>query len=237
MDYEFLVIAKWLQGWLRDNFGKSADYVPNAVSEKLFYPDKPLKPKGKRLRVLLEGPIDVPFKGMQDAFAAVKGLDCEVWCVSSLGRPKLGWKCDRFFHRVPFGEMRRIYSSCDVLLKMSRVEGFGLPPLEMMACGGAVVAGKVTGYDEYIVDGHNALVVEQGDVAEARGCLQRLIDDRDLLEELKARGRETAAKWRWEHSAEALCQVLQRGSPQTTASGPGQATRDQRVVPKTKHAA
>lgn len=208
MPFEFLTIAQWLQRWLEDQFGKTSRYIPNAVNEELFYPDAPLKPKGKKLRVLLEGPIDVPFKGMEDAFRAVQDLDCEVWCVSSLGKPKRGWHCDRFFHRVPFHQMRRVYSSCDVLLKMSRIEGFFLPPLEMMACGGTVVTGKVTGYDEYIVDGHNGLVVETGDVEAARGCLQSLIDDRSLLEALKGHGAETVAQWRWDRSNEALHQIL-----------------------------
>lgn len=209
MDFEFVVIAQWLKTWLREKFGKPAHYVPNAVNHAIFYPDQPLKPKTGRLRVLLEGPIDVPFKGMADAFRAVDGVDCEVWCVSSSGKPRRGWRCDRFFHRVPFAEMRRIYSSCDVLLKMSRVEGFYLPPLEMMACGGTVVTGKVTGYDEYILDGQNGLVVEQGDVDGARGCLEGLIRDRSLLNRLKQHGRQTAAAWQWDRSHTALLEVLQ----------------------------
>ena len=152
-------------------------------------------------------------KGMADAFRAVGDLDCEVWCLSSNGRPQAGWRCDRFFHAVPKAELRQIYSSCDVLLKMSRSEGFFLPPMEMMACGGTVVTGKVNGYDEYIVHGRNGLVVEQGDVAAARASIQRLIDDRELLEQLKARGRETAAQWRWDRANDAFCKVLDRGTP------------------------
>ena len=62
--------------------------------------------------------------------------------------------------------------SCDVLIKMSRVEGFFMPPLEMMACGGTVLTGKVTGYNEYVVDGYNGLVVEQGDVESAKKKLR-----------------------------------------------------------------
>ncbi|MGA2031494.1 MAG: glycosyltransferase [Thermoguttaceae bacterium] len=219
MDFEFVVIARWLADWLTKDFGKTAQYVPNAVDEKRFYPDEPLSPKGPKLRVLLEGAISAPLKGMDAAFRAVRKLDCEVWCVSSDGQPKLGWRCDRFFHRVPQAEMRQIYSSCDVLLKMSRVEGFFLPPLEMMACGGTVVTGKVTGYDEYIVDGHNGLVVEQGDIAAARRCIQRLIDDRRLLEQLKAHGRETAAQWRWDRASETFCRILDSNAPSPPQDG------------------
>jgi hypothetical protein len=141
---------------------------------------------------------------MQDAFEAVEGLDAEIWCVSSLGKPKPEWHCDRFFSRVPMEKMRRIYSSCDILLKMSRVEGFFGPPLEMMACGGAVVVGKVTGYDEYIKDEYNALVVEQGDVDGARKAIQRLISDNDLKSALIANGKKTVEEWNWESSIDKL---------------------------------
>jgi len=207
-DFEFIVIARWLQKWLKNNFNKSAYYVPNGLDPLIFYPDKPLTPKSDKLRVLLEGPIDVPFKGMEDAFQVVEGMDCEVWCVSTFGRPKPNWKCDRFFEKVPLEKMRNIYSSCDVLIKMSKVEGFFMPPLEMMACGGTVITGKVTGYDEYIVDGYNALVVEQGDVESAREKLRLLINDRDLLNRLIKGGLETVKNWTWEYSNDQLEKII-----------------------------
>lgn len=207
-DFEFVVIAKWLQNWLQENFGKLAHYVPNGVDRTMFYPDEPLEPKGNKLRVLLEGSIDAPYKGMKEAFEVVYGMDCEVWCVSTFGRPKPGWKCDRFFEYVPIEKMRRVYSSCDVLVKMSRMEGFFMPPLEMMTCGGTVITGKVTGYDEYIVDGYNGLVVEQGDVKSAKEKLNQLIEDRDLLNRLKKGGLETAEEWTWEYSNDQLEKII-----------------------------
>lgn len=207
-DFEFVVIARWLQKWLKDNFDKSSCYVPNGIDSSIFYPDKPLTPKSDKLRVLLEGPIDVPFKGMKEAFQVVDGMDCEVWCVSTFGRPKSNWKCDRFFEKAPQEMMRKIYSSCDVLIKMSRVEGCPMPPLEMMACGGSVIINKVTGYDEYIVDGYNALVVEQGDVEAAREKLKLVIKDRDLLRRLIKGGLETVQNWTWEYSNDQLEKII-----------------------------
>jgi O-antigen biosynthesis protein len=205
---EFVVIARWLQRWLKDKFNKDSCYVPNGLDSSLFYPDEPLEQKNKRLRVLLEGPIDIPFKGMKEAFEVVDGIDCEVWCVSSAGKPKPDWHCDRFFEKVPLQDMRRIYCSCDVLIKMTKVEGFFMPPLEMMACGGTVITNKVTGYDEYIVDGYNGLVVEQGDVQASKRKLRQLINDRSLLKTLIRGGIETAKKWTWEESSKRFEDVI-----------------------------
>ena len=200
----YLTEAKWIQEWLYKTFGHTAELIPNGLDETIFYPVQPLQPRESRPRVLLEGAIALPFKGMAEAFEAVAPLDVEVWCVSSLGRPKKDWKCDRFFERIPMADMRRIYSSCDVLLKLSRVEGVFGPPMEMMACGGTVVVGRVTGYDEYIVDGYNALVVDTDDITAAREAVRKLVSDKSLRDTLIGNGRTTAQKWKWNNSIDLL---------------------------------
>jgi glycosyltransferase involved in cell wall biosynthesis len=210
---EPIVIARWQQDWLRREFGRESHYVPNGLDHDLFKPAGPVAPRGDRVRVLLEGPIAVPYKGMANAFRAVQGLDCEVWCVSSVGKPELGWRCDRLFEKVPMDLMKHIYSSCDIFLKMSEVEGFFGPPMEMMACGqGACVVGEVTGRDEYCVAGENCLVVPQGDVGAARAAVQRLIEDIPLRQRLIENGLQTAARFDWDRSATRLVEVLRGAS-------------------------
>jgi len=203
-DFEFMTEARWIQKWLRDNFGKEAHYVPNGIDSELFYPAEPLEPKGEKPRILIEGPADMPSKGVAEAFEAVRGLGCEVWYVNYRGEPDPGWKPDRYFYAVPMPEMRRIYSSCDILLKMSTVEGSSSPPLEMMACGGGCVIAKVTGVDEAIVDGENALVVERADIEGAGRAVKRLIGDRGLREKLIAGGMETVKNLNWDRSIDIL---------------------------------
>lgn len=207
-EYEYMTEAKWIKEWLKETFGQVAHYVPNGLDEKIIHKTEPIVPKGEKVRVLLEGPIDIPFKGMADAFMAVKDLDCEIWCISSAGRPKPEWRCDRFFEKVPMEQMKFIYSSCDIFLKMSRVEGFFGPPLEMMACGGAVVVGKVTGYEEYIEHGYNALVVNQGDVIGARKAVEELINNIELRKKLISNGKKTADKWKWDPTIDELEKVF-----------------------------
>ncbi|MEK6795001.1 MAG: glycosyltransferase family 4 protein [Spirochaetota bacterium] len=210
LPYEYLTEAKWIRTWLKDAYRQKAVYAPNALNEKIMHPVAPLAPRGKRLRVLIEGPCTVPYKGVDDSFRAVNGLPVEVWYVSSSGLPRFWHRYDRFFERVPFYHMNRIYSSCDVLLKMSTVEGFFGPPLEMMACGGTAVTTRVTGYDEYIVDGYNALTVALGDSAAARRQIKRLIDDRDLLEKLRSNGSKTASQMKWDDTIDILEDLYRR---------------------------
>ena len=92
---------------------------------------------------------------------------------------------------------------------MSRVEGFFGPPLESMACGCAVVVSKVTGWDEYIIDNVNALVVEQADIDGARSAVSQLIRDHALRAILVKAGYETVKNWSWERSLHAMLAVVE----------------------------
>lgn len=201
----FMTEAKWIVDWLKDNFGHQAVYIPNALDPNIIYPDKPIASKREdKLRILVEGTIDSPFKRVKEAIEASQGLGCEIWCVSNGGLPSPDWKIDRFFYKVDFSQMKKIYSSCDILVKLSSVEGFFGPPLEMMACGGVCIVSDVTGYDEYIKDEYNALVIPNGDINLARQALKRLIGDNNLYSKLQSNGKLTAHSMKWENSIDKL---------------------------------
>ena len=84
----------------------------------------------------------------------------------------------------------------------SLYEGFGLPPLEAMACGTPVLTSKVSSLPEVAGDG--ALLVDPYSVEEIATGLARLLDDDDLRRDLVARGRARAAAFSWERSARAI---------------------------------
>lgn len=226
-DLEYVSMAGWICRWLRQEFGHACGYIGNGLDPAKYAAALPLAPRGEKVRILLEGPTVIPFKGMDDAAEAIRGFaDCEVWIVSAAGGPKPGWRCDRFFEAVPHEQMAAIYASCDILLKMSRVESFSYPPLEMMARGGAVVVRDVTGLDEYAVHGENCLIVS--DVASARAAVRRLVDDADLRRELGAAGRATAARMTWDRSLPALLEIV--GGGYRSPRGGSQPRPDMTVV-------
>lgn len=204
--FEMIVMARWMESWLREEFNQVSVYVPNGLDTTVFRPTEALQAKTDRVRVLIEGPINIPFKGVAEAYQAVTGLDCEVWLVSGNGVPPAHWTYDRFFEKVPLYEMPRLYSSCDILLKMSTVESFSYPPLEMMACGGVPVILEVSGIEEYARHNENCLIVKNTE--EARAAIEQLIGDASLRERLRQSGLETATEWSWERSADALEQFV-----------------------------
>jgi glycosyltransferase involved in cell wall biosynthesis len=88
----------------------------------------------------------------------------------------------------------------------SLYEGFGLPPVEAMACGCPVLAADVASLPE--VCGDAALYVDPRDEAGLTRAMARLLDDAALRAELTARGRHQAARWRWDDCAEKLLASL-----------------------------
>lgn len=211
-DYEYFTMAKWIQKWLKEEFHKDAYYVPNGIDLNEFHKTSSIKPSRKPFRILLEGPISLWFKGMDDAYAAVEGLDCEIWIVSGNGKPPASWEIDRFFEAVPFKKMAPIYSSCDFLLKMSYVESFSYPPLEAMACGCIPIVTRFTGYNEYIEANKNALVIDIGDIQGARKAILRLIESSKLRDKLLMNGVQTVTEWSWNNSIDRLEDVIKKKS-------------------------
>lgn len=219
LPFSYLSEARWLCDKLLADFGHDTAYVRNGLNDVFHSPAEPLAPRGERLRILLEGPLENPRKRMDDAFLAVEGLDAEVWLVTSGGELAPWQRPHRLFRSVPLSLMPRIYASCDVIVKLSAVEGMFGPPLEMMSQGGVAVTSDVEGHDEFMRHGVNGFVVPVGDWKGARAALQRLDGDRSLLATIAVEARQTAAKFRWEPTIDALEQWLYRVSAQPRSTG------------------
>lgn len=105
----------------------------------------------------------------------------------------------RFLGFVPFDTLRYLYEAATAFVFVSRYEGFGLPPLEAMACGTPVVASNVSSLPEVLGDA--AVQVNPANVFEiARGITEVLLDD-GLRSALVRCGREQASRFSWERTA------------------------------------
>ena len=91
--------------------------------------------------------------------------------------------------------MAALYADTDVVLKLSRVEGMFGPPLEGFHMGATCVTTEVTGHDEYIEHGRNALLVDWDDQTGTTRQLELLAKDRRLLHELRSNALATARGW------------------------------------------
>jgi len=85
----------------------------------------------------------------------------------------------RLLGAVPPEEMPSWYRSADVLACTPAYEPFGITPLEAMACGTPVVAYRVGGLQDTVVDGRTGLLVPPGDIGELSRALGSLLSDPD----------------------------------------------------------
>ncbi len=204
--------ASWIKEHLKESFATDAYLARNGILKSLYTTDGPaIAPRVPgRLRVLVEGPFGVPIKNTARTVRLVReAAPAEIWLLTS---SKVPWYpgVDRVFSQVPIQSVPPIYRSCDVIVKLSYVEGMFGPPLEMFHCGGTAVVYMVSGHDEYIVANNNALVLPSDDEAGVVEQIRRLIQDATLLGKLKAEAQITANNWPdWKHSSETFLNHLE----------------------------
>jgi hypothetical protein len=114
------------------------------------------------------------------------------------------------FHKNPSNdELRKLYNSCDIFLFSSLCEGFGMPPMEAMACKCAVVTTNVGAVPDYAIDGKTALVSPPGDIRALAENIVSLVKDEALLKQISAAGYDhIISNFNWNKSAKALEQVF-----------------------------
>jgi len=100
---------------------------------------------------------------------------------------------------VPREDLPGIYRCALALVFPSLIEGFGLPPLEAMACGTPVIATHAGGLSESV--GEAALIVPPGDSEALADAMERLEDSPDLRASLCAAGLARAERFRWADAA------------------------------------
>lgn len=183
------------------------EIIPNGVDE--FF--SPGAESDEQDYLLYTGTLE-PRKGLDVLFA--------VWWSLPEPRPRLvlcgdaGWKT-----RVPEDprievtgyvtreRLRALYRGARAFVYPSRYEGFGIPPLEAMACGAPVIATRTGAIPDFAGDA--ALLVPPGDRDALRAALLRLLGDAELRHELRAKGPERAKLYGWDGSARRMTELLE----------------------------
>jgi glycosyltransferase involved in cell wall biosynthesis len=119
-----------------------------------------------------------------------------------------------FIDRVAEAEKPALYRGAVAFVFPSRYEGFGLPPLEAMACGTPVVGSDAASLPEVVGDA--GVLLPPDDAAGMAGALIQLAEDEDFRAEMGRRALAQAATFSWERTAretaKAYRQVAEQGS-------------------------
>jgi len=117
------------------------------------------------------------------------------------------------FSNVDDETLAKLYSSSDIFIFTSYKEGFGLPPLEAMASGTAVVTTDCGGIRDYAVDGYNSLIVPPGDPAAIAEAVIKILNDQRLRDKLIQGGLETAKQWTWNRVVDKFEEAIRGDKP------------------------
>lgn len=199
-----------VESMLRD---AGSDHVGRArpgIDLNLFQQRVPMS--GRRLVVgfpLRNG----PHKGMDVVLAALEEVrrhfpSVEVTCFGTADRRLPRWVTARGL-LAPV-ELVEWYNSLAVFVLPSLYEGFGLPALEAMACGAAVVCTRNGGVADFAVDGRDALLVEPGSVLEIVTAIEHLLASEQYRASLAAAGVESSRRHGIDEAADRFAADLER---------------------------
>jgi glycosyltransferase involved in cell wall biosynthesis len=196
---------------------EKVNVIYNAIDERFLGPPDAERMALVRQRFQLDHPFVLyvgnikPHKNLErlmDAFARVRaaGLDDlrlviigdELSKYPPLRRAVRHHRLEkyvRFFGFQPYDTLAAFYRLARVFAFPSLYEGFGLPPLEAMACGTPVVTSNVSSLPE--VAGGAALLVDPRDPASIAAGLHRAATDQALRADLIAKGLARARQFSW----------------------------------------
>lgn len=161
----------------------------------------------KNLTLLLKSYQQLHSQGISLPLVIVGGLG---WMYEDVFRQveSLGIKEQVYFTGyVPDHDLPIIYNLARVFVYPSIYEGFGLPPLEAMACGTPVITTAVSSMPEHVADA--GILIPPQDENALTNALQKLINDSTLQEELSSKGPERASQFTWKRTAQETIKVYQ----------------------------
>jgi glycosyltransferase involved in cell wall biosynthesis len=114
----------------------------------------------------------------------------------------------RFLGRVSDFELVTLYSMADIFAFPSFFEGFGIPPIEAMACGAPVITSNTSSLPEVVGDA--AIQIDPHDIDALAHAITQLLEDEPLREELRQKGYQRVQHYTWEASARKMLDIYNR---------------------------
>lgn len=202
-DMHKILISKWLMNIAKEMGVKRITYIPNALDHDKF---KILNNVEDRELIVSMMYSDAEWKGAMDginALTLVKNRYPQMK-VKFFGKCKKPHELPEWieYYENPEQEflIKEIYNKAAVFLCPSWFEGWGLPPMEAMACGCAVVTTDNGGVLDFAINDKTALICEVKNVFEMSESIIRLFGDKSFRIRLSINGNNYIKNFNWEKS-------------------------------------
>lgn len=206
-----IIISPSVEEMIKECRGKYSIVIPNPIDFNEFYLEEDICSKAR------DNIIGIPvreeiFKGLKDSILALENVrkqfpDIKVW---GFGAKKIKdlpeWV--KFYYKPSTDLLRRLYNNTSIFVTASHYEGWGLPGMEAMACGCALVSTDHGGVKAYAINNFNALLSPPKDVNALYNNIITLLADKSFRIQLAQNGVEYIKRFSKETSVAKLIEFF-----------------------------
>lgn len=200
---EYLVTNDDLTKRFKDYYKRKVTTVPIGINTNLYYPELVFLKDESTPRILVEGNL-MPWKGIKEvneALSLIRGY--QLWTLSDT---KYTIKSDKHWQNLTAEAIRKLLSSCDILIRAYKEDGMAELQAQAMACGCTVLTRETSGSKMFCKDGVNCLTFTKDEELEDK--IKTLLINKELRNKLISGGLETVKSLDWQKSILALEKVI-----------------------------
>lgn len=129
-----------------------------------------------------------------------------MWKNKEIIQPEKNKDSIHFLGYVPAEELFKLMAAASALVYVPYFEGFGIPLVEAMSCGTPIIAANATCLPE--IAGEAALYCDPFDIHSIKNAIEKLMNDKDLQNELKQKGLKRSKQFSWNIAAKKISELL-----------------------------
>lgn len=208
---EKVTISTWLKQIIEIKLESEVkEVIPNAVDD-IFYKEVIFDSNTHKIKILMPYRSS-RWKGSKEGIEAFKMIKERCSNVEFImygpmkGKEIPSWI--NFYESISDEELRRLYNIADIFVYPSWVEGFGLPPMEAMACGCAVVTTNVGGIPDYSISGSTVITVPVKNPQKLSDSVIKLIENEYERKQIAEAGLKYVQRFTWNEATDKFEGIL-----------------------------
>lgn len=206
-----IVISKWLLDKAESMGVKDVFYLPNGLNHKKFKIYNDINNRNSIISMMYSS---VDWKGSKDGIEAIKIVKRyypEIQ-VKLFGKEKRPDNIPEWidYYENPKEEIiiKDIYNKSSIFLCTSWFEGWGLPPMEAMSCGCAVITTDNGGINDFVINNYSGIICDIKNPIIMAEKIKYLLENDSLRKQLAINGSKKVAEFTWEKSNNKLLNLI-----------------------------